>query len=98
MASASPALADEAIDCHQQAMAIFRETGDRHSEGQALDGLGNTYQELRRPARAAECWREAAAAMRDAADPEEAARLERLAVSTQPRTRRRWGSRRRSSS
>ena len=30
---------DEAITAHQDALAIFRETGDRHREGQALNNL-----------------------------------------------------------
>jgi hypothetical protein len=30
---------DEAITAHQDAAAIFRETGDRHGEGAALDNL-----------------------------------------------------------
>ena len=31
---------EEAITAHQDAAAIFRETGDRHSEGAALNNLG----------------------------------------------------------
>ena len=31
---------EEAITAHQDAAAIFRETGDRHGEGMALDNLG----------------------------------------------------------
>lgn len=74
---------EEAITAYQDAAAIFRETGDRHSEAQTLDNLGNTYQEeMQQPSRAATCWREAAA-MRDADDPEEAERLERLAANAQ---------------
>ena len=61
------------IGCHQDALAIRRETGDRHGEGRTLTSLGLAYQELRQPDRAAECWRDAAAALRDAGDREEAA-------------------------
>jgi len=32
---------DEAITALQDAVATFRETGDRHGEGVALDNLGN---------------------------------------------------------
>jgi tetratricopeptide (TPR) repeat protein len=91
-------LFEEAIDCCQQALAIFRETGDRYGEGLALSNLGFAYRELRQPGQAAECWREAAAAMRDAGDHAEAARLEQRAASTQMGHRRRWGLRRRPSS
>jgi hypothetical protein len=40
--------------------------------------------------RAAACWREAAAAVRDVGDYEEAARLERLAANAQARPPRWW--------
>ena len=79
----------EAIGCYQQDIAICQETGDRYGEGQTLNNLGNTYQEMRQPGRAARCWREAAMAMRDTGDHEEAGRLEQQAANTQPR-RRRW--------
>lgn len=64
-------------------MGIFREAGDRHGEGMALGNLGSAYQEMRQLGRAAECWREAAAAMRDAGDADEAGRLEQLAAHAQ---------------
>jgi hypothetical protein len=67
---------------------LYRETGDRHGEGQTLNNLGNAYQAMRQSARAVECWREAAAAMRDAGDHEEAARLGQLAANA--KLRRRW--------
>jgi len=89
---------EEAIDCYQQTLAIFRETGDRHGEGIALGNLGVTYHELRQPGQASECLLEAAAAMRDASDHEQAARLEQLALDTQSRARRRWQRLRRGSS
>jgi len=77
-----------ASPCYQQALAIRRETGDQHGEGQTLTNLGNAYSDLRQPDRAATCWRDAAAAMRDAGDHEAAARLEQQAASA--RSRRRW--------
>jgi hypothetical protein len=39
---------------------ILRETGDRHGEGPTLNKLGDAYQEVRLPGRAAECWRDPA--------------------------------------
>jgi tetratricopeptide (TPR) repeat protein len=35
----------EAIEAHQQATAIYRETGDRHGEGMALNNLGLALRE-----------------------------------------------------
>lgn len=63
-----------------------------------LNNLGNAYRDLRQPDRAAECWREAAAARHDAGDHERAENLEQLAASSQRRSRRRWRLRRGSSS
>ena len=34
---------EEAIGCYQEALAICRETGDRHGEGQTLNNLGLAY-------------------------------------------------------
>ena len=36
---------EEAIRAHQDAAAIFRETGDRHREGMALNNLGLALRE-----------------------------------------------------
>jgi hypothetical protein len=63
-----------AIGCYQDSLAICRETGDRYGEGQTLTNLGIAYTKMRQPDRAAMCWREAAAAMRDAGDDEAAGR------------------------
>jgi hypothetical protein len=90
--TAEPGHRAEAVDCYQRDIVICRETGDRYGEGQTLGNLGYAYRELRQPGRAAECWREAAAAMRDAGDREAAARLEQLTANSRPR--RRWGLRR----
>ena len=82
---------EKAVGCHERALVICRETGDRCGEGQALNNLGNAYQELRLSDRAAVSWRDAAAAMRDAWDYEQAARLEQMAASARARARlRRW--------
>ena len=75
----------EAFACYQQDIAIRRETGDRYREARTLSNLGNAYyQEMQQHDRAAACWREAAAAMREAGDNEEAERLEQRAANTQP--------------
>jgi spore cortex formation protein SpoVR/YcgB (stage V sporulation) len=39
---------EDAITAHQDAVAIYRETGDRHSEGIALNNLGLALREVRR--------------------------------------------------
>jgi tetratricopeptide (TPR) repeat protein len=80
---------EEAIACHEQDIAICRETGDRYGEGQTLDNLGNAYQEMGESGRAAACWREAAEAARDVGDHDQAAHLEELAANAQSQ-RRRW--------
>jgi hypothetical protein len=63
--------------------AIFGETGDQHRKGTVLDKLAIAYKTTRQPGRAAACWQEAAEAMRDVDDHEEAVRLEQLAADTQ---------------
>jgi tetratricopeptide (TPR) repeat protein len=83
---------EEAIGCYQQDIAICRETADGGGEGKALTKLGAAYWQMRQPDRTAACWQDAAA-MRDAGDHEEAARLEDLAAIARSR---RCGWRRRS--
>jgi hypothetical protein len=39
----------EAADSHQQALAIYREAGDRHSEGLTLANLASAFRQLRQP-------------------------------------------------
>lgn len=39
---------DEAVTAHQDAVAIFRQTGDRHREAGALTKFGDALQEVRR--------------------------------------------------
>lgn len=80
---------EEAVRCYEQALVIWQETDDRHGEGQALSNLGDAYQELRLSDRAAVFRQDAAAAMRDAGDHDQVARLEQLAPSAQAR-RHRW--------
>lgn len=36
-------------DRHERGIAICRETGDRHGEGQTLDNLASAYQEMQQP-------------------------------------------------
>ncbi|MBN6040043.1 tetratricopeptide repeat protein [Amycolatopsis sp. 195334CR] len=59
---------DEAITHLQQAAAIFRETADRHGEGQALGNLGNVLREVRRFDEAITHLQQAAAIFRETAD------------------------------
>ena len=81
---------EEAISACRDAAAIYRETGDRHGEGTALNNLAVAYWEIGQPGRAAACGREAAAAMREAGALEEAARLEQQVANAQTRQRRWW--------
>jgi tetratricopeptide (TPR) repeat protein len=83
---------EEAITSYQEALAIMRETGDRHGEAWLLADLGDTYQQIRQPSQADACWREAAAAQHEVGHHEEAERLEQLAA--KPHWRR-WRLRRR---
>jgi hypothetical protein len=73
LAHGEPRRFEEAIGCYQQALAILRETSDRHGEGKTLTDLSNAYEELRQQDRAAAYWRDPAAAMRDTGDREQAA-------------------------
>lgn len=88
----------DAIGCFRESLAIFQETGDRYATGTALIHIGRIYEILQQPDQAAACRVDAAAALRDAGDHEQAAHIEQLAPSTQSQPRRRWGLRRRSSS
>jgi tetratricopeptide (TPR) repeat protein len=49
----------DAIDCHQRAVDITRQIGDRYLEAEALLGLGDTHQAAGDPDDAAEAWHEA---------------------------------------
>jgi Flp pilus assembly protein TadD len=59
---------DEAITAHQDAAAIFRETGDRHSEGGALTNLGIALAGVRRFDEAMNAHQDAAAIFRETGD------------------------------
>jgi len=59
---------EEAIACYQDALAIFRQTGDRRAEGVTLDGLGDAYLELRRFEEATSCYEGALAIFRQTGD------------------------------
>ena len=59
---------EEAITAHQDAAAIFRETGDRHGEGRALDNLGIALREVRRFEEAITAHQDAAAIFRETGD------------------------------
>jgi tetratricopeptide (TPR) repeat protein len=59
---------DEAIAVHQDAAAIFRETGDRYGEGMALDNLGLALVEVRRFDEAITAYQEDLAICRETGD------------------------------
>ncbi len=59
---------DEAITAHQDAAAIFRETGDRHSEGMALGNLGLALRQVRRFDEAITAHQDAVAIFRETGD------------------------------
>ena len=60
---------DEAITAHQDAAAIYRETGDRHGEGGALNNLGVALVEVRQFDEAITAHQDAAAIYRETGDP-----------------------------
>ena len=59
---------EEAITAYQDAAAIYRETGDRHGEGDALDNLGLALREAGRVEEAITAHQEAAAIYRETGD------------------------------
>jgi tetratricopeptide (TPR) repeat protein len=59
---------EEAAACFQDALAIFREVGDRRAEGVTLDGLGDAYGGLRRFEEAIACFQDALAVYRETGD------------------------------
>ena len=59
---------EEAITACQDAAAIFRETGDRHGEGMALNNLGIALREVRRFEEAISAHQDAAAIFRETGD------------------------------
>jgi tetratricopeptide (TPR) repeat protein len=59
---------DEAITAHQDAAAIFQETGDRHGEGRALNNLGLALRGVRRFDEAITALESAAAIFRETGD------------------------------
>ena len=59
---------DEAITAHQDAAAIFRDTGDRHGQGLALEGLGLALEEARRSREAMTAYQDAIAIYRETGD------------------------------
>ena len=59
---------EEAITAHQDAAEIFRETGDRHGLGMALNNLGVVLREVRRFGEAITAHQDAAAIFRETGD------------------------------
>jgi tetratricopeptide (TPR) repeat protein len=66
---------EEAIIAHQDAAAIYRDTGDRHREGLVLEGLGLVLDEAGRSREAMTAYQDAIAIYRETGDQDrEAAR------------------------
>jgi tetratricopeptide (TPR) repeat protein len=59
---------EEAISAHQDAAAIFLQTGDRHSEGRVLNNLGTALRAVRRFEEAISAHEDAAAIFRETGD------------------------------
>ena len=59
---------EEAITARRDAAAIYRETGDRHGEGQALSNLGVALPQVRRYEEAITAYQDAAAIFRETGD------------------------------
>ena len=59
---------DRILVFRQQALEIYRELGDRTSEAQVLQGLGNTYRQLERNEEALELYRQSLAIYRELGD------------------------------
>ena len=59
---------DEAITAHQDAAAIYRDTGDRHGEGTARNNLGLALRQVRRFDEAITAHQDAAAIYRETGD------------------------------
>jgi hypothetical protein len=60
---------------HTQAGDIFQETGDRHSEGQALTNLGLSLRDAERLQDTHQVWKRAVLAYLDSGDAQMAQRL-----------------------
>ena len=59
---------EEAITAYQDAAAIYREIGDRHGEGMALDNLGTALAEVRRFEEAITAHQDSAAIFQETGD------------------------------
>jgi tetratricopeptide (TPR) repeat protein len=59
---------EEAITAHQDAAAIYRDTGDRHGEGLALEGLGLALEDMDRPGEAMTAYQDALAIYQETGD------------------------------
>lgn len=68
LANAALGDAQEAIECHQQALTIAREMGDRRGEGAHLVNLGLAYRALGKPAQAIAHYEHALLILREIGD------------------------------
>ncbi|HEV2373204.1 MAG TPA: BTAD domain-containing putative transcriptional regulator [Streptosporangiaceae bacterium] len=60
---------EEALDCFQRVVSVYREVGDRQCEGTALNDLGATYGEMGRLEDAERCFAQALDIARETQDP-----------------------------
>ena len=60
-----------AVTCHQDALVIFREAGNRHGEGHVLANLGLAYMGIHRPEEAIASYLEALENFRETRDQHE---------------------------
>jgi hypothetical protein len=74
---------EEAVAAHRRAVEIFRQAGDRHREGQALDNLGLTLRQARLYEEAVDAHRRAVEIFRQAGDRDEADALGSLGIALQ---------------
>jgi tetratricopeptide (TPR) repeat protein len=69
----------EAIDCYDEAVALFAANGDPYMWANTLENLGATYAAAGPPERARACWLQAAALFADVGDDERALAVRRRA-------------------
>jgi tetratricopeptide (TPR) repeat protein len=73
---------EEANSYYEQALGLFRQTGDRHNEGRVLTNLGNVYVQIDRFEDARAQWQAALNIMRELDDQMATARLQQKIAAT----------------
>jgi tetratricopeptide (TPR) repeat protein len=78
---------EDAVDYHQQALAIHREVGNRWGEGHTLASLGDAVEQTGRLDLACQHWRQAVVILDELQDPKAGkvrARLEAIGEAARP--------------